>query len=320
MSSHRVDWILTTRRQAAEEAARQVEEKLLQKDASYREASRELKQTGAKLALARVGGADTKELEMRMRKWEKIKAERLRKNGLTEADLLPRYTCPVCRDTGRKPGGGDCDCKRQLALEQLFEEDPSAKMLKEETFATFDLSLFRDTKQGEEPESPRSMMRTMRREALAFTENFAREGDRNWLLYGPVGSGKSFLCHAIARDMMDKGIPVVYQTAYGMQELFQSVRFAQAKDRAEREGALKRLMEADLLVIDDLGTETVHSVSVAHFFELLNDRLLEKKSTIISTNLEPPEIERIYSPRIFSRLFGQYEMYNIFGDDLRLRV
>ena len=98
MSSHRVDWILTTRRQAAEEAARQVEEKLLQKDASYREASRELKQTGAKLALARVGGADTKELEMRMRKWEKIKAERLRKNGLTEADLLPRYTCPVCRN------------------------------------------------------------------------------------------------------------------------------------------------------------------------------------------------------------------------------
>ena len=70
MSSHRVDWILTTRRQAAEDAARQVEEKLLQKDASYREASRELKQTGAKLALARVGGADTKELEMRMRKWE----------------------------------------------------------------------------------------------------------------------------------------------------------------------------------------------------------------------------------------------------------
>ena len=213
-----------------------MEEKLLQKDAAYREASRELKQTGAKLALARVGGADTKELEMRMRKWEKIKAERLRKNGLTEADLLPRYTCPVCRDTGRKPGGGDCDCKRQLALEQLFEEDPSAKMLKEETFATFDLSLFRDTKQGEEPESPRSMMRTMRREALAFTENFAREGDRNWLLYGPVGSGKSFLCHAIARDMMDKGIGGI-PNRYGIRAVSVGA-LCPGKRPGEREGAL----------------------------------------------------------------------------------
>lgn len=319
MSRYRIDWILTTRRNRAEQAARELQERMME-DREYAEAVRELKQAGASLLRMRISGQDTGDFQARMQALEETKVQRLQAFGLTEKDLEPVYTCAVCNDTGRRPDGTDCDCRKQLNLEQMFEEDPTAKILSEETFENFDINLFRDTKRGEEPTSPRFMMEEMREMALDFTKNFEREKDRNLLLYGPVGSGKSFLCHAIARELMARGVPVVSLTAYGLQELFQSVRFAPAQLRAERESALRRVREADLLVIDDLGTETVHSVSVAHFFEMLNDRLLEKKSTIISTNLELREIERIYSPRIFSRIFGQFELYNIFGDDLRMRV
>lgn len=319
MTRYRIDWILTTRRRTAEEKARQVQEQMME-DEAYAEATRELKKTGARLLLTRTRGGDAAPLKDRLHSLEKTREERLQAHGLTREDLAPQYSCPICSDTGKLATGGDCDCKRQLTLERIFEEDPSAKILAEETFETFDLQVFRDTPRGEEDRSPRQMMEEMREICLAYTRNFSREPDRNFLLYGPVGTGKSFLCHALARALLDSGVPVVYQTAYGMQELFQSVRFAPASLRAEREGALERLREADVLVIDDLGTETVHAVSVGHLFELLNDRLLEKKSTIISTNLELREIERIYSPRVFSRIFGEYELYNIFGDDLRMRV
>lgn len=316
---YEIDWILETRRKKARETAEAVHHQM-KDDEAFQEAVRGMKTCGAQLLRARARGEDTAPIEEQLLACEKVKEERLKENRLSPSDLLPRYTCPVCEDTGRTENGEDCDCKRQLRLALLFQRDPSAKILKEETFENFDLSLFRKQRRGEEPESPYQMMTQMLATARAFTDGFSREKDRNLLLYGPVGAGKSYLCHAITRELIERGVPVAYQTAYGLQELYQSVRFAPANLRHEREGALNRIRDADLLVIDDLGTETVHAVSAAHFFEMLNDRLLQKKSTVISTNLELPEIERMYSPRVFSRIFGQYELYHIFGDDLRMRV
>ena len=82
-------------------------------------------------------------------------------------------------------------------------------------------------------------------------------------------------------------------------------------------GAL--LDECELLIIDDLGTELTNSFTVSQLFICLNDRILQKKSTIISTNLSLNEIKSIYSERTFSRISSNYRLLKLAGDDIRIK-
>ena len=76
-------------------------------------------------------------------------------------------------------------------------------------------------------------------------------------------------------------------------------------------------LECDLLIIDDLGTENPNSFTTAQLFYIINERLLRKKSVIISTNLSISEIEDLYTERIFSRIVSSYDILKLFGDDIR---
>ncbi len=317
---YEIDWILRKRRQKALDEVEALENRLKAADAEYSALLRQIKETGTKILFASLKGEDKAALQKEMEALEVKKDARLLAHGLTKEQLKPAFHCKICEDTGITREQTDCDCKKQLVLDEIYADDPSRRSLLTDTFENFDLTIFRDRKRGEEPQAPRRMMEELLEMAIEFVDTFQEHPGRNLLFYGPVGSGKSYLCHAIARAMMDKGTPVIYQTSYGILELFQAARFAQTYDRAQAERELAIVRDADLLFIDDLGTESIHTLSVSYFFELINDRLLTKRSTVISTNLEPREIERIYSPRVFSRLFGEFELYHVFGDDLRLRI
>ena len=141
----------------------------------------------------------------------------------------------------------------------------------------------------------------------------------NLLLYGPTGLGKTFLSHAIAAELMAAGKSVVYETAFGLVRIFEEKTFNRdASDEVKM--AYDSLFKADLLIIDDLGTEMVNSFTNAQFFNILNTRLIEGKKTIISTNLSPREISSVYGDRVFSRVFDKFVPMEFIGEDLRWEV
>ena len=78
-----------------------------------------------------------------------------------------------------------------------------------------------------------------------------------------------------------------------------------------------------MLIIDDLGTESLNSMKLSELFNIINTRILNLNQkitkTIISTNLNIQDIFRNYEERIGSRIAGYYDIYCFFGDDLRFR-
>ena len=86
---------------------------------------------------------------------------------------------------------------------------------------------------------------------------------------------------------------------------------------------LKNLLSVDLLVIDDLGTESLNNMKFSELFTLINTRLLNQNNkstkTIISTNLSLDNLASTYGERIISRLIGSYNICYFFGDDIRIK-
>ena len=78
-------------------------------------------------------------------------------------------------------------------------------------------------------------------------------------------------------------------------------------------------MDCDLLIIDDLGTELNNSFITSQLYLCINERLLGRKSTIISTNLSFEQLQNNYSERIFSRITSSYTFLKIIGKDIRIQ-
>ncbi|MDO9592617.1 MAG: ATP-binding protein, partial [Erysipelotrichaceae bacterium] len=191
-------------------------------------------------------------------------------------------------------------------------------VLSRENFSTFDIMRFSDQPYKNETISPRDNMQ----EILSICEGFVHEFEKkhaHLLFYGATGQGKTFLCHAIAKALLDKGNTVLYQTAFGLIKLLEKYTFSDS-GRRESEDAYQMLFEADLLIIDDLGTEMINTFTNTEIFNLINTRLLHRKPMILSTNLTPVQLRDAYSERVSSRLFGEFQFLYFYGKDLRWEV
>ena len=139
------------------------------------------------------------------------------------------------------------------------------------------------------------------------------------MFLGPTGLGKTFLSNCIAKSLLEKGKTVLYQTAPVMLDNIISSRF----DKQQTTNFVDNLLSVDLLIIDDLGTETMNSMKFTELFTIINTRLLNQNhkitKTIISTNLDIKSIFTIYNERIGSRIAGHYNIYRFFGDDIRFK-
>ena len=129
------------------------------------------------------------------------------------------------------------------------------------------------------------------------------------------------MSNCIASELLQKGKTVLYQTAPVLLESVIDFKFG--KNKSVSENLIQSVLEADLLIIDDLGTETVNSLKLSELFTIINSRILNLNNhitkTIISTNLNMNDIFSIYQDRIGSRIAGYYDIYYFFGDDLRLK-
>ncbi len=129
------------------------------------------------------------------------------------------------------------------------------------------------------------------------------------------------MSNCIASELLKKGKTVLYQTSPVLLESVIDYKLSKQKETSE--DICKSVLEADLLIIDDLGTETLNSMKLSELFTILNTRILNlnKRSTktIISTNLNIKDIFNIYEERIGSRIAGYYDIYYFFGEDLRFK-
>ncbi len=300
----------------AEKKAERLKIKLYEKVPRLREIEREISEKGVELFESVIHGSHPEKFDNFKNASNKLRQERqniLRTMGLKDDVLEPQYKCNICKDTGMI-GTEKCSCFNKRLAEKYYQLSNLGDILKKENFDNFRYDIFSKNITGNGISSYDNI-RNISAEAMMAVENFENK-PLNMLFYGHSGLGKSYMCNCIAKALIDKGYFVIYMSAYRLFTTMTNVRFNNAAND-ERE-AVKLLQECDLLVIDDLGTEGVNSSTNAEFFEILNSRLRADKSTLISANLSPTDINITYSERIFSRLVGSFKVFEFIGDDLRM--
>jgi DNA replication protein DnaC len=240
----------------------------------------------------------------------------LEENGVPENYLTDAYTCPECKDTGYV-GSGKCQCFKLRLIKRRFRSSNLADKLNEENLDTFSSRYYSDKKDQKRGVSPRQNMDGILSDSLAFVENFGRK-EQNLLFYGETGLGKTFLCNCIAKALLDRGFTVFYQTAPELFSRLEELRFHRDDADVDAASFYETLFESDLLILDDLGAEFMTSVTNSELFRLLNNRLIGKRATIISTNMPPRSFNDVFSDRVTSRLLGHFSVLAFFGDDIRL--
>ncbi len=258
-----------------------------------------------------------REQKLALNMLSKKKQRLLQAHGYTEADLLLTYDCPVCRDTG-SVNGKRCECYKKHLHRLLYRQSSLGEVLQRENFETFSLDHYSREKDAATGYVPYDMMKNILPKMKRFAEDY-KTSHRSIYFYGETGLGKTFLCHCIAKDMMDCGHTVLYVTA---NELFQQILspYLMSSDPEIKDNlrpVYKLIHNADLLCIDDLGTELANSFTISQLFEVINHRILADRSTIISSNMSPRQIKQSYNDRIYSRIVEHYEMYQLFGRSIR---
>lgn len=234
------------------------------------------------------------------------------------ADYLDAiYDCPDCQDTGYL-GNQPCHCLRHAITLELYKSSNLINILEEENFETFDESYYNDSEIHDNLSlTPRENIRRVREVCLDFIKHFDDAYD-NLIFYGPTGVGKTFLTHCIAKQLLDTSHTVLYLTSLQLFDILEKNKFNK-EDASTTNEQISYMLQSDLLIIDDLGTELVNSFTASQLFYFIEERHIRQRSTIISTNLSFQELRDRYSERIFSRFTGYYNFLMIVGEDIRIR-
>lgn len=270
----------------------------------------------ARSSLAKGESHDQDLAKEELRTLKAMKESILVSHGYPRDYLDPVYHCEDCQDQGFLEDGSRCSCYTRQLTHKLYKMSNMERMIKKQNFSTFDINVFSDLPFEDRGISPKENMKNILKIVGQFIETFDQYNDMNLLLYGSTGQGKTFLCNAIAGDLLEKNYSVVYQTAYGLVDILEERKFRNDRPK-EVEVQYDLLMTCDLLVIDDLGTEMANSFTNSQIFNIVNTRIIGGKKTLISSNLSPQEISQTYTDRVFSRVFDKFIPLSFFGPDLR---
>jgi len=235
--------------------------------------------------------------------------------GFPDSYLDDDYMCKKCRDTGYE-GASICSCLMDLYKAEQRKSLSSLFRLGGETFDNFDLSFYDENPAPDTGVSPRRSMDIIYETCVEYARKFGAKS-MNLFFNGAPGLGKTFLSACIARVVADNGYSVVYDTASSVFAKFEDAKFLRTDDIDEARGEVKRCLDCDLLILDDLGTEMTTSFTVSALYDLINTRLMTGKKTIVSSNLSPAELRYRYSEQIISRLEGEYQVLTFRGEDIR---
>lgn len=229
------------------------------------------------------------------------------------------FCCENCKDTGFIKGS-PCSCLKNEIVKLLYSRSELEEILHRENFDTFEFDLYSDDFIDEKTGiSAADNIEIVVDHCHKFINNFDKTFD-NLLFYGRAGTGKTFLINCIAKELIEKSYSVIYLSAVQLFDLLADYSFRRSNNNSVyRQISMSELLNCDLLIIDDLGTEMSNSFTDSSLFDCLNERLIHQKSTIISTNLSLKDLKEKYEERIFSRTTGNYTPLRIFGDDIRIK-
>ena len=252
----------------------------LRKDHAWVEIESNLRQ--AEIDFAMNDGEEKKVAQKQMAAWTAKRDAYLKAHGLTLDDLKPHYSCAKCNDSGYVNGSA-CDCLndvlRKLIIAESNVTNPDYTFANSTEKDSHNLAVYNKAKQ------------------------VCEDGKMNMLITGKTGSGKTYLLTACANLCAEQSKSVLLVTAYTLSGTFLD---AHLSDLATHQTIMDSLIDVDVLIIDDLGTENIYkNVTAEYFFSLINERMARKKQTFISTNLTLQEIRDRYDERIFSRLVDQ---------------
>ncbi len=242
-------------------------------------------------------------------------AAKLSACGLPADALAPVYDCAECRDEGYvyAPSRRMCRCFEEALNRRVLNE---LGLREDQTFENFCEECFADGENGDGM-SQRDVMRRNRDLCQRYADAYPDTDVRDLLFTGRSGLGKTFLMQAIAHRVTERGFGVQYVSAYS---LLDTMRKAYFENNGER---LRPLMDAELLLIDDLGTEPLmENITVTQVFNLLNERQNAGRHTVLSTNLSVSELKARYTERVVSRLRDERycRILKFIGDDVRTRM
>lgn len=310
----RAKQVLDRRRETAEREAEQRTEELELLSPELRALNRKLAQAGLKaVRLAMAGDQSAIEtLKNENLADQERRKEILESLGSSEDALEVHYTCPVCNDTG-VVGNRYCDCFKRLVKSLQTETLNKVSPAGDSTFENFRLSYYRGVTDPETGVDAYARMGQIASYCEAYAEDFSLTSP-SLILYGNTGLGKTHLSLAIANKAIEKGFNVVYGSAHNLLSEIEKEHFGRLKTDDSPED---NVLNADLLILDDLGAEFSTSFTTSMVYNIINTRILKGLPTIISTNLWYEEIGDKYGNRVYSRIIGSYTPLEFAGKDVR---
>ena len=221
-------------------------------------------------------------------------------NNIDKTKMTPQYDCKICNDTG-VAGGRICKCWAHELNLQLSLRASSQTEFK--SFSELNKNIMDETdlKASE-------WLQT-------WCARFPNITKTNINIIGGAGCGKTFLLECVANELIKKGVVVFFKTAFEINELARLYHSGKSYDFSD-------CLNADVLLIDDLGTEPVlKNVTKEYLYNLINTRQINNKPTLISTNLSLDNILDRYDERIFSRLANKNlsTVIQLISNDKRLK-
>ena len=246
--------------------------------------------------------------DLRAKKYEMLVSHRYNPDYLNL-----HYNCPKCKDTGFI-GIDKCSCFKSKLIKLYYKDSDLEEAVKTNNFKNFNINLYSNHKLNDERYTPRKNIEDILEYITGeYLPNF-KNSNTNLLFYGNSGTGKTFLSWCIAKELLDKGFLVVYKTSDDLLRALKDIKFNNDTDLENL------LINCDLLIIDDLGSEQITDFSSTELFTLINKKILKNKKMLISTNLSLPLISKRYSERISSRIIGEFKLFKFFAEDIRIQL
>lgn len=293
---------------------------------------RQIKETGVrynKMILLKSMPSD-KAVEQLFKKISDLKKEKklLLENHFNDPDYLElKFFCEKCQDTGfviDSSGTTKCFCFKQQYINNLFSQS-NLKLLDKENFSYFNEHYYPDvvdpSKYGIKI-SPRENILKIKSRAVDFIDNIDNTEEKNLFFSGPTGVGKTFMINCIAKELLEKGITVLYQSSPSLFSTINQYNLNFQRGEILDDTVYKSIYNVELLIIDDLGTESQTAARYAELLNIINIRqennIIRPYKTIISTNIGVEKLNEYYGERVVSRIIGGFDLFKFAGQDIRM--
>ncbi|MBE6626838.1 MAG: hypothetical protein E7628_06640 [Ruminococcaceae bacterium] len=278
----------------------------------FADIDREISLTGSRIMAEALGkNTDGKTIDQIHADYDALVAKKkqlLVENGYPENFCDINFHCKKCSDTGYV-GINICECLKKEIVSASLEASGLYSLVDKQTFASFSLDYYE--------KDDKIVMAQNVRILESFANTFVPGKSDSFLFVGDTGLGKTHLSTATAKAVIEKGSYVVYESAIKLFGDYEARRFGTNGYFSDSDDDVEKYIDCDLLIIDDLGCELTNQFTVSCLYNIINTRLIRKKSTIISTNLNHNELRKRYSDRIISRIFGEFKPLVFRGTDIR---